>query len=164
MLSRICKRLSRGSIVPSATVVVRKFFAYFAAFDFKREIVSDQDDFKPRYQRSQQESMIILTICSPVINIATNVSTDTVRTIIQELKRADKLMAEDNLSTTSWQSLIQLPQEISNQSGAAIDFLRGFETFIRIDLHYWGASTIRGGRLVAWIDGKCTSLLAGKAK
>jgi len=165
MLSRICKKLFEGGSVSSPTVIVRTFIAYYASFNFEREIIFDEEfhNSKPQYQRSSQEPIVILTMCRPVINVAVNVSTDTLRTITMELKRADELMAEDKMTWPGLMGQHHFPGDVEMLSGAAIDFLQGFEIFMRIDIHYWGASTVKCGKLVKWIDGKCPYITAGKA-
>lgn len=162
MLTRICKRHSEGDAVLSPTAIVRTFFAYYTTFDFERDLVFDEQlhNLKPRYQRSTQEPMVILSVYNPMVNVAANVSVDTLRTIIQELKRADKLMAQDNMTWPRLMGLHHSPGDIRIQSGA-IDFLQGFETFMRVNIHYWSGSTAKCGKLVKWIDDTCSTIIAG---
>lgn len=164
MLARICYRLAKGGVGSSPTLIVRTFFAYYATFDFEEEVVDGKFcNLKPRYLRSNQEPMVILSEYSPVINVATNVSTYTLQTITKELKRADELMAEENMTWLRVMGIHHSPRESGLQPGAAIDFLRGFETFMRIDIVYWGASTVKCGKLVKWIEGECPDIVAGIA-
>ena len=165
LLSSVCKKYLQRGVVSSPTAIVRAFFAYYAAFNFERDFILDDEFHKlaPQYQRSKQEPMAALTLCNPAINVATNISTHTLRTITEELKRADELIVEDDLTWPRLLGLHQVPEDVGMPSRAAIDFLAGFELILRIDVHYWGASIVKGGRLVEWIDGKCPLLIAGKA-
>jgi len=164
MLSKVCKMLSREAGVASVADIVRAFFAYFAAFDFTTDMIFDQEFHhpKPRYHRSDREPMVILSIHSPVINVAYTTSPDTLRTMRRELKRADNLLSEDNITWPRLMGLRQVPDEIGPQSGGAIDFVQDFQTFVKVDIHYWGPSIAKGGRLVEWIETKCPSFITGK--
>ncbi|KAI9703595.1 MAG: hypothetical protein M1836_007365 [Candelina mexicana] len=159
MLSRVCKLLTRDTGNATAPDIVRTFFHYYASFDFAVHMVFDPDIHapRPRYQRSSREHVAILTLHAPVINAAYSTTMNSVTTLVEELKRADRLMSYVD---TSWSDLISSGQILNSREalpGGSVDFIQGFKSYIKIDVQYWGPSSAKLSTLLEWLESKCVS-------
>lgn len=174
LLSRICKlsflrQTSRGGAM-TASDIICTFFNHYARFEWKTQIAFDPFFYKqqqqqqqpPRYWRSAREPMVILGIHAPKINVAHTATLSTVKTLDQELKRADHILSKTDCT---WTELIGTStttdgSSVSGSSGAS-EFLKSYSSYVKIDVQYWGMSSTRGKMLVGWLESRCVLLLVG---
>ncbi|KAI9717742.1 MAG: hypothetical protein M1812_004471 [Candelaria pacifica] len=159
MLSRVCKLVSRDKGNPTAPDIVRTFFNHYATFDFAVHMVFDPDVHapKPRYQRTSREHLVILTLHAPVINAAYSISMNSLPTLVEELKRADRLMSYED---ASWSDLISSGEVLNPHEalrGGPVDFIKAFKSYVKIEIHYWGASSAKASTLLEWLATKCVT-------
>ena len=155
MVSRLCKLYFREAGVITAADIIATFFKHYAKFDWEKEILYDPFFFKsskPRYRRYVNESMVILTMHAPVINVARAISVPSQRTIVDELKRADQLLSGN--VDVSWSTIIG---EVGGD-----EFLKAYNSYAKINVQYWGLSLAKGSALVGWLESRCLRLLVGK--
>lgn len=163
MLSRLCKLYFREAVVITAANIICTFFKHYAEFDWDNEILYDPFFFKakkPRYRRYVNESMVILTLHAPVINVARAISVPSRRTILDELERADALLSGDD-GEVSWADVMG---GIGDRGDARSDdeFLKAYNSYVKINVQYWGLSLAKGSTLVGWLEARCLRLLVGK--
>lgn len=151
LLARVCKLESQEAGTISITNILRNFFAYYAKFDWKNDIVYDTTFFdqKPKYCRSAREPVVILSIHSPKINVAGASSVSSLRTLEQEFRQADELLSDPG---TTWESL-------AGPAGVQ-GFLSSYSKYVKIDIQYWAGAIAKGRALFSWIESCCISLLA----
>ncbi|EEP82177.1 predicted protein [Uncinocarpus reesii 1704] len=155
MLSRVCKLSCRKGGATSMDMICR-FFKYYTNFDWEREILCDPSFFKdaPRYRRYANEPMVILTIHTPLVNIARSASKASTRTIIKELQRMDELISTPDMS---WSGLVgNITASDSSQ-----EFLKTYTSYIKIHVQYWGMILAKGSTLLGWLESRCCRLLNG---
>ncbi|PGG97993.1 hypothetical protein GX51_07035 [Blastomyces parvus] len=159
MLSRLMKLLPP---VPAnnAADILCTFFSHYGNFNWKEDVMYDPTFHKkpPRYHRTPWEGMVILRLHTPAMNVARFSSISSMRTIVDEMKRADKLISEGN---TSWADIagIEPKTRKSSLSIAADEFLRSYNSYIKINVQYWGLSLAKGSSLVGWLESRCLVLL-----
>jgi hypothetical protein len=162
MLVRICKVLLREEGVLSTPDVICTFFDHYANFNWKTRSVFDPFFHKElRYTRTFREPMCLLGWHGPVLNTITAASIPTVRTIAAEIKRAADLLANNQMT---WDKFLRHGEIDSGEmpvGGGVCEFLKSFKTYIRINLHYWGASLEKGSTFVGWLESRCVALLVG---
>jgi poly(A) polymerase Pap1 len=165
LLSRVCKLLFRDAGAITAADIICTFFKHYSKdFDWKSEMAFDPFFYKqrPRYQRSAaREPAVILSLHAPSINMAHAASPPSVRTLVEELKRADRLIEEENVT---WLKLIDGEEEglTSTLPYGARDFLESYNSYIKIDVQYWGTSLTKGSSLIGWLESRCVLLLVGE--
>jgi poly(A) polymerase Pap1 len=143
--------------VVTAPNLVCTFFSYYASFDWTACIVHDAAfavEKKP-YRKSAREVMVVLSLHAPRVNVLRAASLPALRTIREELQRAERLLAEP---VVSWESLIGGPV-----GGGVGEFLMAYKSYVKIDVHYWGTSVASGSSLVGWLESRCVALLVGKS-
>ncbi|KAL7270616.1 hypothetical protein RUND412_006673 [Rhizina undulata] len=158
MLARVCK-LAEYQIIGSfkelsAAEIVRAFFRYYSKFDWEREAVEDPEfrgSIRP-YQRSVREPMVILTINTPVKNVAENATKHSLRTLDQEFQHAEEAMERGG----RWE--LELLGRMDANS-ADERFLNTFGSFVKIDVRFWGGSRSKGRALMGWVESRCPLLL-----
>ncbi|KLJ13054.1 hypothetical protein EMPG_11981 [Blastomyces silverae] len=161
MLSRVMKLLPP---VPanSAADILCTFFSHYGNFNWKEGILYDPSFHKnpPWYHhRMPGVGMVILTHHTPVMNVARSASIPSTRTIVDEMRRADNLISEGN---TSWAELVGIVPKTgkTSLSISADEFLRSYNSYIKINVQYWGLSLAKGSSLVGWLESRCLVLLA----
>jgi hypothetical protein len=164
MLSRICKLLFREAGALTAADIVCMFFNHYANFDWKTQMVFDPFFYKqqPRYHRSAREPMVILGLHTPVVNVADTASVPSVRTLVKELKRADHLLSEVGIT---WPKILGGKEKegmVEDLTSGAHEFLRSYNSYVKISVHYWGLSLAKGSTLVGWLESRCVLLLVGR--
>jgi hypothetical protein len=164
MLSRICKLLFLDAGAITAVDIICMFFNHYANFEWKTQMVFDPFFYKqpPRYRRSAREPMVILGLHTPNVNVAHTASFPSVRTLVQELKRADDLSS--NVGIT-WPKLVGgTGKEVATADlpGGAYEFLTSYNSYIKVDVQYWGLSLAKGSTLVGWLESRCVQLLVGR--
>jgi poly(A) polymerase Pap1 len=139
--------------VATAPNLIATFFSYYSAFDWAADMVHDPAFAmeKKKYRRSAREVMVVLSLHAPRVNVVRAASLPALRTISEEIHRADRLLEEPDVS---WESLI-------GADGAG-EFLRAYRSYVKIDVSYWGSSLAKGSSLVGWLESKCVVLLVGK--
>ncbi|KAI9768068.1 MAG: hypothetical protein M1840_005102 [Geoglossum simile] len=155
LLSRVCKLLFRDAGAITAADIICTFFKHYSkGFDWKSEMAFDPffHTQRPRYQRSvAREPAVILSLHAPAINVAHAASSPSVRTLVEELKRTDRLIEEENIT---WLKLIDGEEEEglspALRSGA-LDFLKSYNSYIKIDVQYWGTSLAKGSSIIGLI-------------
>ncbi|KAH7137934.1 hypothetical protein B0J11DRAFT_513211 [Dendryphion nanum] len=152
MLSWIHKRLAHDHGSVSAATLVSTFFHHYAKFDWKNDLVFDAFFHKkmPRYHRTAREPMVILGFHAPNANIAHTSSVPGATTLIKELKMADERLSQED---SSWDSFFEAPDK--NGAAAAAEFLRSHESYIKVQIQFWGQSLAKGKGLVGWVESRC---------
>jgi len=166
MLVSVCKMLSRESCPVSVPDIIATFFAHYANFDWKTNIVFDPFFHKSlRYSRTFREPLCLLGWHAPILNTAHTASVPTVKALSVELRRANELLAQPG---TTWQTLLGRADSAQSQtsrqpgmSGAA-SFVQEYKSYVKIDVHYWGPSQEKGNQYVGWLESRCVLLLVGK--
>lgn len=158
LLSRVCKLLGRdrgGAAASAVPAILVSFFAHYARFDWKRDMVFDPFcHARLRYVRTPREAMVVLGFHSPSLNVATAASPPSVRTIAEEFQRADRILSSPG---AAWADFVG-----TADSGPGA-FLRAYRSYVKIDVHFWGVSLAKGSRYVGWLESKCVMLLVGKS-
>lgn len=158
MLCWVCKRLAHDSGPVSAGDLILSFFHYYANFDWQNDLVYDAffHKKKPRYQRSAREPMVILGIHTPNSNIAHTATTPGLQVLVSEFQKADEQLSAPGII---WDKFLDAKTEGSKT--AVGNFLGTFESYVKIDIQYWGRSLSRGKGLVGWIESRCINLVVG---
>jgi uncharacterized protein (UPF0248 family)/endonuclease/exonuclease/phosphatase family metal-dependent hydrolase/2'-5' RNA ligase len=160
MLSWICKRLAHDVGSVTAVDVVSTFFHHYAEFDWTNEMVFDAffHQKKPRYQRSTREPMVVLGFHAPNANVAHTSTIPGTRTLIKELKLADRRLSENGMT---WGVFLR-SSELSSAPGASAgvaDFLKSHDSYVKVDIQYWGRTLSKGKGLVGWVESRCLNLM-----
>jgi poly(A) polymerase Pap1/uncharacterized protein (UPF0248 family)/endonuclease/exonuclease/phosphatase family metal-dependent hydrolase len=155
MLSWICKRLTHNVGSISAGDIIVSFFHHYANFNWKKNMLFDTFFHKkiPRYQRSVREPMVILGFHAPNSNIAHTATAAGVQVLVHELQRADARLSQPHMS---WDSFFDEPD---SADGGAKEFLAAYDSYVRIDIQYWGRSLHKGRGLVGWVESRCINLV-----
>ncbi|WEW54751.1 hypothetical protein PRK78_000176 [Emydomyces testavorans] len=155
MLSRICKLLCREGAKVSSTDLICTFFNHYAHFNWENEIVFDPCFFEspPRYRRYVNEPMVILTIHTPLVNVARAATASSKRVIVEELQRMAQFILVRGMS---W---LKLLGGSKSTSGPSQEFLMAYNSYIKIHVQYWGISLAKGSTLVGWLESRCVRLL-----
>ncbi|KAI1881385.1 hypothetical protein JX265_000211 [Neoarthrinium moseri] len=133
LLSRVCKLLAKDGGSASVPSIITTFFHQYANFDWKNQMVFDPFFHKRlRYVRTSREPLAILGFHSPALNTAHTASLPSVRTISEELQRANQLLSTEG---AQWSDF--LGEKTSDGSAA---FLKSFRSYIKIDVQFWGVS------------------------
>jgi hypothetical protein len=145
--------------------IIYTFFNHYASFDWSSEMVVDPYFYKTqtRYRRSAREAMVILSLHAPRVNVARTASLPSLRTVIEELKRADGLLSETGIT---WPFIIGGTTDkgkIADLTSGAQEFLNSYNSYIKINVQFWGASLAKGSSLLGWLESKCIVLVIGKS-
>lgn len=164
MLSRICKLLLHNAGAVTAADIISTFFRHYANFDWNTQMVVDPFFYKQQaqYRRSAREPMVILGLYAPRVNVAHTASLPSLRTIVEELRNADTLLSNPDLT---WLWLASgSPKELGpgNLPSGSQAFLTSYRSYIKIDVQYWGMSQVKGKMLVGWLESRCVRLLSSK--
>ncbi|KAK2771644.1 hypothetical protein FQN53_004958 [Emmonsiellopsis sp. PD_33] len=161
MLSRLLKLLPSTSSSLNPADILCTFFNHYGNFNWKEEMVYDSSFYKrtPRYHRGPREAMVILTLHAPVTNVARSASIPAMRTVVEEMKLADRLISSGKIG---WTELVGIPreEEMPALSSPANEFLTSYNSYIKINVQYWGLSLAKGSSLVGWLESRCLLLLA----
>jgi poly(A) polymerase Pap1/uncharacterized protein (UPF0248 family)/endonuclease/exonuclease/phosphatase family metal-dependent hydrolase len=155
MLSWVCKRLTHDVGWVSAGDLVVSFFHHYAHLDWKKDVVFDAFFHKkmPRYQRSVREPMAILGLHAPNSNIAHTATAPGLQVLVDELQRADVRLFTPGIT---WDGFFK---DHSSADAGAADFLAAYESYVKIDIQYWGRALHKGRGLVGWVESRCISLV-----
>ena len=152
MLSWVCKRLAHDTGSVSAEDLILSFFHYYAHFGWANDMVYDAffHKKKPRYQRSAREPMVILGFHAPNSNIAHTATAPGLQVLINELKQADERLSAPGMT---WEKFFD------QEKPAMERFLTSSESYVKIDIQYWGRALSRGKGLVGWVESRCINLV-----
>jgi hypothetical protein len=142
-----------------AADIICTFFNHYANFSWETEMVFDPFFYKqlPRYRRSPREPMVILSLHTPIINVARTASMPSMKTISEELKHANGLLSEP---AVTWPTSVAGMEE--EGASVAYGFLKSYNGYIRINVQYWGLSLAKGSSVLGWLESRCLSLLVGE--
>ncbi|RVD89100.1 uncharacterized protein DFL_000121 [Arthrobotrys flagrans] len=145
---------------PTATAshLIAAFFTHYSTANW-----NDATIFMPgtgkvlRYQRATRDKMVILTINTPVINVAANATIHTVRTLSSELEKA---AAKFELDATFTDVVGNFGDDSSKEIPIGVnDFLEGYNRYIKVDVQFWGLNRQGGRALVGWVESRLVGLL-----
>ncbi|PGH28262.1 hypothetical protein AJ80_00153 [Polytolypa hystricis UAMH7299] len=158
LLSRLFKLLPYSTSISPADILCT-FFNHYANFDWKSDMVYDPFFHKQklRFRRWPREGMVILTHHVPLINVARTSSVPSVRTITDELKLTSARLSQ-GLSLTEFAGIRTQAGNEGLPSGAR-EFLEAYNSYIKINVQYWGLSLSKGSTLVGWLESRCIFLL-----
>ncbi|KAF1949803.1 hypothetical protein CC80DRAFT_555032 [Byssothecium circinans] len=156
MLTWVCKRLAHDNGSITADDLITSFFSYYANFDWQNGMVFDAffHKKKPRYQRSAREPMVILGYHAPNSNIAHTATAPGLQVIVTELKRANELLSTRGMT---WSAFFEASG--ANPLAGTKPFLSTHESYVKIDIQYWGRALPKGKGLVGWIESRCINLV-----
>ncbi|KAK8051443.1 hypothetical protein PG993_002828 [Apiospora rasikravindrae] len=153
LLSRVCKLLSHDSGSTSVPTILTTFFHHYANFDWATQMVFDQFFHKTlRYVRTAREPMAILGFHPPSLNTALAASTPSVRTIAEEFRKANETLCSDG---ATWSGFLGDQERVDG----ALDFLKTYKSYVKIDVQFWGISLAKGSQYVGWLESRCVMLL-----
>ncbi|KIK52687.1 hypothetical protein GYMLUDRAFT_64131 [Collybiopsis luxurians FD-317 M1] len=142
--------------------LVRQFFATYAKWDWERDAVwaipsreiKAGDATGPQgYRRSPaKEPMVVLSIERPLANLAFHASRNSVEVMRKAFQRADGMLEDGR----SWAEACGLEKE---KEGPVQVFLKQHKAFIKLDVHFWGGSNLKGRAVVGWLESRIVSLL-----
>lgn len=164
MLSWVCKRLAHDVGSVTAADLVTSFFQHYANFDWASEMVYDAffHKKKPRYHRSAREPMVVLGFHTPNSNIAHTATVPGLQILIKELKAADAKLSEPGMTWDEFFGASSSPNSELALSSGAMEFLKTYNDFVKIDIQFWGRTLAKGKSLVGWVESRCISLVVGK--
>lgn len=158
LLSRVCKLLTNDGGVVSVPTIITTFFQHYANFDWKNKMAFDPFFHKRlRYVRTSREPMAILGFHSPALNTAHAASTPSVRTLTEELQRADKWLSTEG---ATWSDFLDNTDTGPVKGSQA--FLGAYKSYVRIEAQFWGVSLSKGSQFVSWLESRCVMLLVGR--
>ncbi|KAK8090709.1 hypothetical protein PG994_000214 [Apiospora phragmitis] len=153
LLSRVCKLLSRDGGSTSVPTILTTFFSHYANFDWTTQMVFDPFFHKSlRYVRTAREPMAILGFHPPSLNTALAASTPSVRTIAEEFRKANEILSSDG---ATWLGFLGDHERVDG----ALDFLKTYKSYVKIDVQFWGISLAKGSQYVGWLESRCVMLL-----
>jgi uncharacterized protein (UPF0248 family)/2'-5' RNA ligase/endonuclease/exonuclease/phosphatase family metal-dependent hydrolase len=160
MLSWICKRLAHDFGSVTTADVVSTFFHHYAEFDWTNEMVFDAffHQKKPRYQRSAREPMVLLGFHAPNANAAHTSTVPGTQTLVKEFKLAYRRLSESGMT---WELFFRT-SELSPAPQASVgvsDFLKSHDSYVKVDIQYWGRTLSKGKGLVGWVESRCLNLM-----
>ncbi|KAL0254450.1 hypothetical protein SLS55_009925 [Diplodia seriata] len=165
MLDRVAKLLyhRNGRDDVTAAHLVCTFFRYYAGFDWAEAVIEDPltrsvPGMGRPYQRQYAgEPMVVLGYHVPRANIARAATVPAVAVLADEFRRADeavKAWAErGGGGGLGWGSIA------GDAGNGAAEFLAAYKSYVRIDVQYWGKSSVKGRQLVGWVESRCPSML-----
>ncbi|KAM5439364.1 hypothetical protein MferCBS31731_004786 [Microsporum ferrugineum] len=155
MLSRLHQLLHEDIGRVTVPELLTMFFHHYANFDWKNKVV-DSPGTRSKYRRSLREPMVILTVHIPTINVARAVTASSLRTIISAFKRVEELLAEDG---ARWSNVLSDTSISYNNQTGAEKFLVAYNSYIKVNVQYWGASSTQASSLVGWLESRFIRLL-----
>ena len=150
LLARVHKSLPPIAQTSPETLLTT-FFTHYATFPWQTRPAFDPHFHHTRlpYTRTAREPLAILGFFPPALNTAQTASVPSTKTIAAEFRRASAALA----AAPSWESLA------AGGEGGAAEFLRGYKTYVRLDVQYWGLGLARGAQLLGWVESRCVMLL-----
>jgi len=164
MLTWVSKSIAHSSGSSTSADLVTSFIHNLAQFDWANDMMFDAFFHKktPRYHRSAREPMVLLGYHAPNSNIAHTATVPGLRVLIREARTADERLSD---ASTTWEQFLGISDEtshISSSGSGANHFLRAHDSYVRIDIQFWGRTLAKGKSLVGWVESRCLSLVVGK--
>jgi hypothetical protein len=163
MLSWVAKSIALQHGPATANDLVISFFHHFAQFDWTNDMMYDAlfHKQKPRYHRSAREPMVILGFHAPNSNIAHTFTQPGLQTLSNELKSAHQSLSEPSMTWDNFLGGLDESQSVLSSHGA-MSFLKTHNSYVKIDIQFWGRTLAKGKGLLGWIESRCVSLVVGK--
>lgn len=164
LLVPVCKILAKDAGSVTVGDILVTFFHHYARFDWKTQVVFDPffHSVGVNHRRLEREPLCLLGWHGPALNTALNASAPTVHTIATELRRADSLLSQADIT---WEGFLGLQENNLSGDGrldaGGADFLKAYKRYVRIDVNYWGSSSQKRNGLVGWLESRCVMLLVG---
>lgn len=139
-LSILVVRLLEQLTLPvTAAQIVETFISQYSQWDWEKDALHVGS---PReYSRSTREAMVILSPEKPSLNISSSASRNSVQTISLALADAERLLRDG----ATWDGVC----------GTGLPgFLAVYETYVKIDVSYWGPSSMAGRGLVGHLESR----------
>ena len=163
MLVPICKTLALQLGTVSVEEVITTFFEHYASLDWKTHAVFDPFFHESlKYHRTFREPLCLLGWHGPSLNTAASASVPTVTTLAEELRHASDNITKQKVSIDYFLGPSTTDGNKQNTSGVE-DFLSGYKSFAKVNVHYWGSSSTAGAKFVGWVESRCVTLLIGKS-
>lgn len=146
LLARVCRLLP-----PLATPaqILRVFFHTYARWDWERDTVTVPVPGvgMGTYRRSMtREPMCVLTVEKPMVNTTGNANFHSLEVIKSAFKFADASM----VNGLSWSEIC-----VGRDGSPPFRrFVKGYKTFVKIEINYWGSSCMKGRALVGWLESR----------
>jgi hypothetical protein len=168
MLSWVYKRVAydidaHDSPAVSAEDLVGTFFHHYAQFDWSDDMVFDAffHKQKPRYHRTAREPMVVLGFHAPNSNVAHTSTAPGLLILTKEFKAASLRLSKPDMT---WAGFFE-PPGMHNLTGMGLgetQFLQSYNSYVSIDIQFWGRTLAKGKSLVGWVESRCLSLIVGK--
>lgn len=153
LLARIYKAWASRTALLSVPDILVTFFSHYANFDWETDVAMDSFFHRDlAYKKSDRYPLAILQYFSRSTDqLHTNKGqyAQSLQTLTQELKRADKLLSGGRVS---W-------SEFLGADGTA-EFLHSFKMYGKIDIQFWGGSLLNGRAFVLAVEKQLPLLLA----
>lgn len=161
MLSWVCKRVAHDSGSVSAADLVASFFHHYAQFDWANEMLYDGffHKKKPRYHRTAREPMVVLGFHAPNSNVAHTSTVPGTQILAEEFKLAYERLSEPGMTWEGFFGSIESPTDVH---AGALGFLKSHNSYVKIDIQFWGRTLAKGKGLVGWVESRCLSLVVGE--
>lgn len=159
MLSWVAKCVAHDFGSVTAADLVTSFFHHFAWYDWAGNMMYDAffHKQKPRYHRSAREPMVILGFHAPNSNIAHTSTLPGLNSLISEMKAADEILSD---AKCTWEKFYGgLTSSGMAMSHGAGEFLVAHNSYVKIDIQFWGRTLAKGKSLVGWVESRCLSLV-----
>jgi hypothetical protein len=164
MLSWVHKRVAHQSGAISVADLVASFFHHYAEFDWANEMLYDIffHKKKPRYHRSTREPMVVLGFHAPNSNVAHTATAPGLRLLAKAFQAADKQLSAPSMTWDTFFGTLPSPNPNSSLSFGAVEFLGSQNSFVKVDIQFWGRTLAKGKGLLGWVESRCISLVVGK--
>ncbi|KAJ3809430.1 2'-5' RNA ligase superfamily-domain-containing protein [Lentinula aff. lateritia] len=162
LLSRVALTLvsSGGLEALESHHLVRQFFLTYSHWNWERDAVTaipyrdvESGPVAGVSRRSSTKAaMVVLSIERPSSNLASNASRNSVEVMRRAFQKADRMLEE----CRNWAEVCGLEPE----GGAPYQvFLKQHRVFIKLDIHFWGRSNLKGRAVIGWLESRIVSLL-----
>lgn len=129
--------------------LVRHFFKTYSEWNWERDMVYPiPNRGESGYRRTHKEPIVVLSIEKPLSNLTFHASSHSLRTMVHAFTRAEGMLNENK----SWEDVCGL------SSSPEQTFLSNYKVFIRLDVHYWGNSSLQGRELIGWLESRIVSV------
>lgn len=140
--------------------IVRIFFKYYNNFNWQSEIVVDSivydlNSGELPFNRGYMTAAAVLTINTPLSNVAGFVSEHSLETLTAGYERAYRL-TEGSECGSGWLDLLTVPTD--DLSVPAKGFIDSFSGFICFEMQYWGPSVESQGAFYTKMEAEFISL------
>lgn len=161
LLIRVCKFLARDVPTHSVADILSTFFSHYAVFDWQHKMAFDPFYHRQRlqYTRTPREPLAVLGFHTPMLTTTKAASLPSVRTIAEEMQRANRLLCEDGMT---WSNFLTGDTSIESETHlgtGATDFLKSYKSYVQITAQYWGVSLNKGSSFVGWLESRCVMVL-----